>query len=268
MLLHSPYPAAAFMPHISTLVYPTPAHSLPYPNIELEFRRRKPPDRGGGERRPIYYAVNEKVPLSVTKHSPLNGISPMLSVVPPTCQGWAEARCLSNVELDWRACCKPPNALGISQQHGTGFSTNDKTSVNGCSPLNGTVRTASPLVKPAQGKGPLRPDDGLIWQVHKHPEVTGRRLLLEAVNKIKGGREWAHLPVFRPTSAPYACSPTSWLTFALLAWNCFHMAFASIIHCYLREMPVILHANGKSWLWASHTNFANIVYYEEHTSSY
>ena len=81
-MLRSQEPTMAFMPpkHISTLVYPTPAHSLPYPSKELEFQCQKPPDCGGGERWPIYYAINEKAPLSVTKHSPLNGIAPTLSV--------------------------------------------------------------------------------------------------------------------------------------------------------------------------------------------
>ena len=183
-MLRSQEPTVAFMlpKHISTLVYPTPACSLPYPSKELEFQRRKPPDHGG-----------ERWPAEV-------------------------------------------------------ISTKNNASIR-CSLLYDAVLVLPiPLASSGRIINTRHRNDELVWRVRKPPNITGRRLLLEAVNKIKGGRERAHLPVFRPTSAPYARSPASWLTFILLAWNCFHMALASIIHCYLGEVPVILHANGKSWL--------------------
>ena len=168
-----------------------------------------------------------------------------LSTVPPTHQ---EFRCLS-AERIWRTRYKPPNEMGTVQcPSAEVISTKNNTSVR-CSLLYNAVLVL-PILLASSGRiiNTHCRNDELVWRVRKPPNITGRRLLLEAINKIKGGRERAHLPVFRPTSAPYARSPASWLTFALLAWNCFHTAFASIIHCYLREAPVILHANGKSWL--------------------
>ena len=286
VLLHSPYPAAALMPHISMLVYPTPAHSLPYPSKELEFRRWKPPDHGGGERRPVYYTVNKKAPLSVTKHSPLNGIAPTLSTVLPTCQEWAEAlRCLSAERVS-RTRYKPPNKMGTVQCPSTEvISTKNNASIRRSLLYNAVLVLPIPLTSSGQIINTCRQNDKLVWQVHKPPNITGYQLLLEAVNKIRQERRWGympipqatiafsahhlnnelvkrvhklprsrakwlqteavnkinkkqrqgHLPIIRPFMPP-TCSPLLWPT------------LTSMIHYYLCKVPIILRANGKSWL--------------------
>ena len=110
ILLHPLCSAAAFTMHMSMLVDLTPAHSLPYPSMELEFQCRKPPDcRGEGWL--AYNAINEKVQTSVIKHSPLHGTVLILSNTPPACQGWAETHYLLNTELAWHARSKPPDRL-------------------------------------------------------------------------------------------------------------------------------------------------------------
>ena len=98
-----------------TLVDPPPAYSRLHTSLELEPRRKKPPDKEAGSRR-LPYIVNERLRTSVVKHPPSHGTVLMLPNIPSTRQGWAETHCLPNVELAWRARSKPPDTLGEIRQ--------------------------------------------------------------------------------------------------------------------------------------------------------
>jgi hypothetical protein len=115
MPLRSPESTVAFTPLTLTytLVDPPLAYFRSRSSLELESWRRKPPDEEEGSRW-LPYVVNERLWTSVVKHSPLHGTAIMLPNILSTCQGWVGSYCRSNVELDWRACCKPPDTLGVS----------------------------------------------------------------------------------------------------------------------------------------------------------
>ena len=92
------------------LVDPPPVYSHLHTSLELEPRRKKPPDKEAGSGR-LSYAINGKAQLSTLGCSPLHWIAPMPPAIPPACKEWAETCSILNVELGWRARCKPPNAL-------------------------------------------------------------------------------------------------------------------------------------------------------------
>ena len=81
--LHSPEPTAALTPPTTatTLVSPPPAHLFHWPRVELESRRRKPPNQEEGSRW-LPYIVNERVRTSVIKHSPSHGVVLTLPIIP------------------------------------------------------------------------------------------------------------------------------------------------------------------------------------------
>ena len=114
IFLCSPESAVALAPLTPTLtlVDPPLAYSHLHTSLELEPRCKKPPDKEAGSGW-LSYAVNGKTQPSTLGCSPLRWIAPMPSAIPPACKEWAETCRILNVELGWRAHCKPPNALDL-----------------------------------------------------------------------------------------------------------------------------------------------------------
>jgi hypothetical protein len=250
ILLRPPCSAAAFTLHMSTLVDPTPAHSLPCLNMELEFQRQKPPDRRG-EGWLAYNAISEKVQTSVIKHSPSHGTVLMPPNIPSTCQGWAETHCLLNVELAWHTHSKPPDTLGeIRQRSADVISANTCTRAT-CSPMYQAVLTLPIflLVSSAQVTSPCRRNNELVSRVRKPPDVTEHWPLDVTVNKAEKGGRRGHSPIIKPMPAPFACSPILSMRPALTTSACWgpscHATFAALVGGCFRKAFIIQHTNGK-----------------------
>ena len=281
VLPHSRESATALTPHTSTPVNPSLAYSL-HSSLELEsWLRWKPPNTGESSKRLAYYAVNDRSQQSAIKRSPSPGAALTLSVLrarlvyttqvilptrlsyPPsrrvnTLPAWTGARRLLNVELVWRARCKPPNALEAIRRHSTTvISARIDKSVQR-SPLRRVVPIlpVRSLACSARVDNCRRRNGGLVWRVHKPPDATGHRPLIEAVNKTEKGGRQGHSPVAKPTSAPSArlpptgprshpSSPISWRTSASLARSHSCTAFASLIGRCLHEALIIARANRK-----------------------
>ena len=136
LLIRSPDSAAALTRHISTLVDPPPVNSLLF---MFEPRRWRPPDHGGGSRRIVCYAINEKVQTNVIQYSPSYRLMHTQSAVPPAAlQGWVEPLHHCNAELSWRARPKPPNVLGLFPQRSI-------SSINACRKAGQYERCPLPL---------------------------------------------------------------------------------------------------------------------------
>ena len=116
-----------------------------------------------------------------------------------------------------------------------------------CSPLHRVVLIlpVHSLACSARVDNHHRQNGELIWRVRKPPDATGHRPLIEAVNKMEKGGRRGHSPVARPTSAPLACLPIPWPTFASFACCHSHVAFASVGSRYIHEAFIITRANGK-----------------------
>jgi hypothetical protein len=229
MLIHSLDSAAALMPHISALVDPPPANSLLCPNMKFEPRRWRPPHHGGGSRRIVCYTINEKVQTNVTQYSPSYGLMHTQSAVPPAAlQGWVEPLHHWNAELSWRARRKPPNVLGLFPQHSiSSINANDKRSVDGCLPKNGTVRMLSvaTLAEPVQGEDPCRPGHELVWRMRKLPDSMLQQHLQDAVSKAEEGIGTICLKGLPTPFGPITCGRPG-AAFMLLA-HCFRTRSSS-----------------------------------------
>ena len=206
-LLCLPVSTAALAPHMSVLVYPLPAYTLLCPSMELEFRRQKPPDRGGGATWLVCYAVNEKVQTSIVKNLPLRWIVHTPYNVPPAYQYRAETHHLSNTELDWLARCKPPNTLDTFELPNQEGISESQPSVLICL-QEPAVALRPPMPTPADPPPVyyalhLGPED--MSQIPpKPPDSTRQRPLQDAVSRDERGRRmrglpalWASFPIHR-----------------------------------------------------------------------
>ena len=243
-LLCSPESPVALMP--PTLADPLPAYSLPRSSLELEFRLRwKPPDCGKESKRHACHAVNNRPQPSAMEHLPPPGTAFRLSVLRSSLAYIAQANSprLLNVEVIWRARCKPPNATGtIQRQSAIVISARISTSAIH-SLVYGVALTqpVPPFAHSAQVNTARRRDDELVWQLRKPADVsdvmTGRWLLDEVVNKREEGRRRGRSLVQRSESPP------SWPTSPSFARSPSRDNRLPV-YCTSREAPVILRVNG------------------------
>ena len=248
LTLPTPAPANALPPYSRSRSSPTPESRL----------RWKPPDTGEDSSRHAYRAVNDRLQPSAIEHLLRHGAAApppvtrlsfahITKVVPPCCPrlppswqiytlpAWTGTHRLLSVELVWRARCKPPNIGGETQQPSTTVvSANDNTGATR-PPLHGAALRLPvlSLASPARVINTRRPHNELGWRVRKPPDATGRWLLIEAINKTEEGQKRGHLPIPRPTPAPFAHLPLRW------------SALTSLADRYVRETFVNPRANGK-----------------------
>jgi hypothetical protein len=145
------------------------------PEVRLRWR---PPDHERAKRVP-YGAVNEKTPSSVIKHSHSRWTVLTPSALPPAAlEDWAESLRNRNVELDWRARRKPPNAKAIFRQTNTGFiSAIVNMGIIKYSPSNGEVHRlpdSRPLLVDTRAISPSCLNAELTSRVRKPPDPTTR----------------------------------------------------------------------------------------------
>ena len=153
----------------------------------------EPPDSGEDSRQHVHYAVNEKMPLSVMKRSRSYWTVLMLStILPMALQEWAKCLHSRNIEHDWRARCKPPNARGTFQQPSTTtMSVDGNTSVK-CSPLFGAafILLMLLLASSSRANKPCCPENKLIPQAHKPPNPMAEHgPLVGGVSEVERGQE-------------------------------------------------------------------------------
>ena len=203
----SPPPGAAFALSVSrpSLAYITQAIPSRHQSPQLGWRARIPPAGVETVRRCAVSIVDYNINASAEKHSPMSTVC----FTPPKRQRvstWADSPRLLSVELIWRACSKPPNATGESQQQSaTIISAKSKTSVER-SPLCqvAIVLLLCPLAPSVRVINPCRPSNEHIWRARKPPNEAEPWLLDEVVNKSMEGGIRGHSPVPRPKLALHA----------------------------------------------------------------
>ncbi|KAF8627970.1 hypothetical protein AX14_011286 [Amanita brunnescens Koide BX004] len=162
-----------------------------YPK-DLELAQRvpdsfKPPNAANAQfQQPGQEAVGNEGP-SVQLHSRESATAHMPHTPVPAGPFLAYFPLPSSPKLEFWLCRKPPNNGGNSMRHAyRAISDTPQPSAMKCSPPNGMHPIPS-LTDPTHEEHPSCPNKELVARVRKPPDVTGRWLLLEAVNKIKGG---------------------------------------------------------------------------------
>ena len=220
---HSPPPGAAYMLPVSRY---SPAYVT---QPILPCRQSLPPSHTTS-------IVSHNTNANAEKHLPILTIC----LTPPICQhasAWASLPRLLNVEVVWRARCKPPDMFNATPQCSTTvISARSDMSVKR-SPFHRVTLALPnlPLTSSARVISPCHLNNELVYRVRKPPDTAGHRLLEEAVNKIRSKGEQSYSPVSRHASALHARSRHFWPALASLSYHRFCKVF------------IVLRANRKGW---------------------